>query len=218
MKSLYLVMGILLFSFNFSPLIIEVFALSEKEIDIATSPEKVLFNIVNARPGDVYSNTLTVVNSGTENYNYLFSNKFLNGTKKFYNELLLTVSDKNGDLYNGKLMDFEKLNLRPLNAKLSEKLVFSIEVPLELGNEYQGMSSEFEFKFYAEGTLGGLIPPDDVPLGPIDTPLGPIKLPDTATEAFNFLAAGLIMLTVGFSVRYIIKFKKKITDTSLTRP
>ncbi|ALC90201.1 hypothetical protein AM500_10705 [Bacillus sp. FJAT-18017] len=190
-----------------------------QKLKIETFPSEKFLDVGMLKPGDKVITTLDVINTGNILFSYKTTASFNGGSKKYYDALHLNIKDQNGKvLYNGSLKDFKGLEPRKLQIFTKEKLIIAVEVPAELGNDYQGLSSEFKFKFFAEDTLDGLIPPDDVPFGPIDTPLGPIKLPVTATEAFNFLAAGLILLTVGLTIRYIIKFKKKITNTSLTRP
>jgi LPXTG-motif cell wall-anchored protein len=169
----------------------------QQEIDIATSPHKIFFNLSNLKPGDRATKILTVFNKGKQDFDYIFSNRFLTGSEKFYNALLLNVSDQKGELFSGKLKDFEKLDARFLSSGTSEQLTFTIEIPYELGNEYQGLGSEFQFKFYVEGTLGGVLPPD-----------GP-KLPNTATDIFNLLAAGSILTTIGATLFFIQKRRKQ---------
>jgi LPXTG-motif cell wall-anchored protein len=171
----------------------------KKEIDLITTPEKVFFNVNNSKPGDVFIKTLNLKNNGTEVLKYLFSNRFLTGDKKFYDELLLKVEDSEGILYEGKLKDFEKLEARELKSGDSEDLVFFIEFPYELGNEYQGLSTEFQFKFYVEGTLGGIIPVDN-------------RLPTTATNMFNYLVAGAALVTGGGALMIHQKKKKLKQD------
>jgi LPXTG-motif cell wall-anchored protein len=168
-----------------------------KEIDIATSPNKIFFNLSDLKPGDRSTKVLTVSNNGKQDFNYLFTNRFLTGSKKFYDAILLKVSDQKGELFSGKLNYFEKLDARFLSSGTSEQLTFTIEIPYELGNEYQGLGSEFQFKFYVEGTLGGVLPPD-----------GP-KLPNTATDIFNLLAAGSILTTIGATLFFIQKRRKQ---------
>jgi hypothetical protein len=82
----------------------------EKEIDIATSPHKVIFDINNGKPGDTFTKVLKIQNNGTKDFNYLFTNDFITGSEKIYNELELTVSDRSVEIYNGKLKDYEKLD------------------------------------------------------------------------------------------------------------
>ena len=171
-----------------------------KEIDIATSPHKVFFDISNAKPGDTFTKVLKVENNGTKDFKYLFSNRFLTGSEKIYNALELTVSDESGELYNGKLKDYEKLESRNLKKNTDEKLQLSIYMPYELGNEFQNLSSEFQFKFYVEGTLGGTIPVD-----------GP-KLPETGTNMFNILVAGAVLVLTGSTLQFFLKRRRKIED------
>jgi LPXTG-motif cell wall-anchored protein len=169
----------------------------QHEIDIATSSHKIFFNLSNLKPGDRTTKILTVFNKGKQDFNYIFSNRFLTGSEKFYNTLLLNVSDQAGELFTGKIKDFKKLDARFLATGTSEQLTFTIEIPYELGNEYQGLGSEFQFKFYVEGTLGGILPPD-----------GP-KLPNTATDIFNLLAAGSVLTTIGATLFFIQKRRKQ---------
>lgn len=166
-----------------------------KEIDIATSPHKVFFNLNNLKPGDKTSKVLTVKNNGKQDFNYLLSNKFLNGSEIFYNELLLEINDGTKNLFTGKLKDFEKLDSRHIKSGESDKLNFKVEIPYELGNEFQGLGSEFEFKLYVEGTLGGVIPVDN-------------KLPTTGSEMFNLFATGTAILLAGLLLFAYIKRKK----------
>lgn len=167
-----------------------------KEIDIVTTPEKVMFDLTNMKPGDQASRTLKISNSGKEDFSYLFSAKKKSGSDLLYNALQLTVSNGNGELFKGSLGDFRELEPRELGSQGSEELTFSVEFPAHLGNEYQGLVCEVEFKFYAEGTLGGLLPTDN-------------KLPDTATGLFNYLLGGIILLGSG---TILFMYSKKSQD------
>lgn len=169
-----------------------------KEIDISTSPHNVFFEIKNSKPGDTFTKVLNVQNNGSQDFQYLFSNEFLTGSDKLFNELVLTISDKKGELYTGKLKDFKKLNSRLLKVNTSEDLTLSVYFPYELGNEFQNLNSEFEFKFYVKGTLGGLLPVD-----------GP-KLPNTASDMFNIIGIGVVLVMVGGA--YYLVGKRKKTD------
>lgn len=170
---------------------------TQKEIDIATSPHKIFFNLSNLKPGDRITKILTVHNNGKQDFNYLFSNNFVTGSEKFYNELLLTVSDDDNVLYEGKLKDFQKLGVRSLKNGTQEKLVFTVDIPFELGNDFQGLGSEFQFKLYVEGTLGGVLPVD-----------GP-KLPNTATGMFNLMAIGAMLVIGGFILFTLINKRRQ---------
>jgi LPXTG-motif cell wall-anchored protein len=168
----------------------------ENEIDLQTVPHKVFFDIKNSKPGDTYTKVLSVQNKGKKNLQYLISNHFLKGSKDLYKELELTVADKSGEIFKGKLKDFEKLDARNLKINTYEELTISIYFPYELGNEYQGLATEFEFEFYVEGSLGGLLPAN-----------GP-KLPETGTNMFNYLVGGSVLVITGLLAQYFFKRKK----------
>jgi LPXTG-motif cell wall-anchored protein len=164
--------------------------IEQKELDISTSPHKLFFNVSNLKPGDRITKELTVLNKGTQDFTYLFTNRFITGSEKFYNELRLEVSDKKSILFKGNLKDFQKLESRTLKTASSETLIFTVEIPFELGNEFQGLNSEFQFKLFVEGTLGGVLPVD-----------GP-KLPVTGTEYFKILLLGAAVFTSGLMLYF----------------
>ncbi|MCM3767928.1 TasA family protein [Neobacillus niacini] len=167
-------------------------------IDIATTPEKIFIDLTNLKPGDKVVRNIIVQNKGKQDFNYIMSKRFLNGSDIFYNELLFLILDNNKVIYDGKLKDFNKIDPRLIKMGDSEQLIFKVEVPKELGNEYQGLNCEVEFKFYAEGTLGGVLPAD-----------GP-KLPVTGTNMFNILVVGAVLLLMGSILQFIMKKKRKI--------
>jgi LPXTG-motif cell wall-anchored protein len=196
MKKCLIYLLIIIFCFGFPNLI---FANTNvKEIDISTSPHKVLFDINNAKPGDTFTKVLKVESNGGKDFNYLFSNRFLTGSEKFYESLILSVTDNLGEIYNGKLIDFEKLAPRVLKSGTKEELSFNIYFPYELGNDYQGLSCEFEFKFYVEGTIGGVLPAD-----------GP-KLPNTGSDMFNILVVGAVLVLTGSTLQFFVKRRNKL--------
>lgn len=169
-----------------------------KEIDIVTSPEKVLFDVANMKPGDSAERVLEISNSGTQDFGYIISSKLKTGSEKLYDELLLTITTEDGsELYTGTLGQFNKLNSRDIKKSETEMLTLLVEFPTELGNEFQGLITEVEFKIYAEGTLGGLIPAENG-----------IKLPNTATDMMNFVLIGGVLLLIGFVMMTIARKKK----------
>ncbi|WP_078378991.1 TasA family protein [Sutcliffiella halmapala] len=172
-----------------------------KEIDIMTTPESILFDVTNMKPGDWAERTLVITNKGKKDISYLTSAKLTSGSKKLYNELSLSISDKDGEIFNGKLAGFNKLAPREIKTSAQEELIFTVTFPPELGNDFQGLASEVEFKFYAEGTLGGLIPAENG-----------IKLPNTATDTLNFIIIGGILLMIGIIVVFIFRKKRAGID------
>ncbi|TYR75250.1 cell wall protein [Rossellomorea vietnamensis] len=175
----------------------EAEAEENNEIDIALSPASVSFNVSKLVPGDWASREIDILNSGTQDFKYLSSAKFISGSEMLYNALILTVKDEKKELYNGSLGNFHKLEPRLLASSKQEKLTLTIEMPYELGNEYQGLTSDFEFKFYVEGTMGGVFPVD-----------GP-KLPNTATDVFQILLVGAIMAGTGM-ILFRLQSKKRL--------
>jgi hypothetical protein len=171
----------------------------QKEMDISISPSPVLFNLTNVKPGDKISREITISNKGKQDFRYLFSNTFLSGSEKFYNELTLKISDGKAILVEGKVKDFKKLDFRALESSSSETLQISIEIPYELGNEFQGLTTEFQFNFLVEGAKGAVTP---VEAGNI--------LPDTGTEYYKYLLMGMVLFISGFCL-YLYTSGKFVT-------
>ncbi|MGG1574221.1 TasA family protein [Fictibacillus sp. NRS-1165] len=114
------------------------------KIDLATSPTESLFDVNNMKPGDWATRTLVVKNKGNVPFTYNTKSNYKNGSKKFFNQLLLKLSDKNGVVYEGKLSGFKKLQPRKLQPRTEEQLTATISFPWESGNEFQGLKTEFE--------------------------------------------------------------------------
>jgi LPXTG-motif cell wall-anchored protein len=158
-KILFLTLSIILF---LSYLIQPTNALEENGvIEITTSPTDYLFKMTNLKPGDTGTRILTIKNTGNQNYDYSVRAQKRDGSEKFYKQLLLEVKDNSTVLYNGKLSEFTSMNERYLAHHTQEDLTFTIEFPWESGNEFQGLSTEVELIFYAEGQNNPPDPPDD---------------------------------------------------------
>jgi LPXTG-motif cell wall-anchored protein len=171
---------------------------NSNDLDLTTNPGKVLFDLTNVKPGDSVIRDLTITNNGNKDFKYLTSNNFISGSDLFYRKLDLKIKDNNTVLYDGKLSKFAKLEPRLLESKHNEKLIFNIQIPTDLGNEYQGLDTEFQLKFYVEGTLGGILPAN-----------GP-KLPVTGTNTYNYFVAGAIIVLGGLLLQFLIKRKNLI--------
>ncbi|KUP04427.1 cell wall protein [Bacillus coahuilensis p1.1.43] len=172
------------------------------EVDIATTPTGVLFDVSNMKPGDWADRSIKVSNKGREDFTYKMTVHLKSGSKKLYNELMVRVSDSKSELYYGKIGDFKGLDSRMLAKSEEEELSYTVEFPAQLGNDYQGLQTEIEFKFFVEGTIGGLLPVD-----------GP-RLPDTATSTFTLLAIGGLLTAAGFSlvmVNKLLRYRSELT-------
>jgi LPXTG-motif cell wall-anchored protein len=169
------------------------------EIELTTSPNKTFFQLSNLKPGDIYSDEIVIKNSGKQDFNYLFSSRILSGSNKFYNQLTLKIYHENHIIFEGYLREFEKIESRLVRSGETELLTIFVEVPFELGNEYQDMAAtEFEFIFYVEGTLGGILPANG------------LNLPETGTNMFNILVAGAVLVLTGSILQLFIKKRRKI--------
>ena len=194
---IYVIAIIILFPINITATTNDI-----KEIDIMTTPEKVLFDVSNMVPGDQATRALTISNSGKKDINYLFSSRKTSGSDELYRALQLTVSDESGEIYKGNMEDFNQLDDRNLASEESENLILKVEFPEHLGNEYQGLQCVFEFKLYVEGTMGGVLPVD-----------GP-KLPNTGTNTLNLIVTGIVIIVGGFTLYRMLNRKKR--DVRLT--
>ncbi|MCD4840288.1 LPXTG cell wall anchor domain-containing protein [Neobacillus sedimentimangrovi] len=163
------------------------------EIDLTTDPSTILIDLTNVKPGDWVTRDLIIKNNGKQDFNYIFSSKFLSGSRIFYNKLDLTIKDNSDVLFEGKLFEFKQLPPRLLKSKHNEKLQIHVKVPIDLTNEFQGLETEFQFKLYVEGTLGGVLPAD-----------GP-KLPVTGTNMYNILIAGGLLVFTGIFLQIVIR-------------
>jgi LPXTG-motif cell wall-anchored protein len=160
--------SILIFlSVNFS-----VYASNTDELVIKTIPNKELFTILNLAPGDIEKRILTVQNRDTRNFTYNSKARLKSGSEVFYNELLLKIEDSNEILFNGRLKDYDGIRTRLLRALHQEDLKFSIEFPIDSGNEFKGLKIEVEFNFTAIIENNNEIPvdPEDPtdPINPVD--------------------------------------------------
>ena len=180
----------------------------KKEIDITLSPKETLFDISNMKPGDWAPRTLTVINSGSKDFEYRMELQN-NGDLKLFNELVLEVKSADQQLYDGKLADFTSMANRKLISGSEENLELTIRFPEHLGNDFQGVQSAFTFAFTAEGKDQTAVSASTK--GLIDS--GNVKssgftLPATATNIFNLLLFGSILLIVGLCLMTIRHFKR----------
>ena len=180
----------------------------EKEIDITLSPKETLFDISNMKPGDWAPRTLTVINSGSKDFEYRMELQN-NGDLKLFNELLLEIESAGQKLYDGKLTDFTSTATRKLISGSEENLELTIRFPEHLGNDFQGVQSAFTFTFTAEGkdqtavsaSTKGLIDSGNVKTNGFN-------LPQTGVQFLNMLIAGSVLIAGGLILLFVKKRKK----------
>jgi len=122
----------------------------ENEINISLSSKENLFDISNMKPGDWAPRTITIQNAGSKDFVYQMQLQN-NGEKKLFNELLLEIKAGDIELYQGKMADYKSLPERKLTSSSEENLDITIRFPEHLGNDFQGLASNFVFTFTAEG-------------------------------------------------------------------
>ncbi|WP_157950826.1 LPXTG cell wall anchor domain-containing protein [Peribacillus acanthi] len=137
-----------------------VFADNE-DFKILINPEKSLFTVENLAPGDKVSNKIKITNGGKKNFIYFSYAEKMSSSKNLYENLNLIIEENSNLIYVGTLKDFFSFPPRFLRNGESETLKFTLEMPLSLGNEFQGSSAEVEFKFVAEGRNTPPPPPED---------------------------------------------------------
>jgi hypothetical protein len=184
-----------------------------KDIEIIIVPKgQFLFNISNMKPGDWGQRELSIKNGGDRNFYYSIVVTNNSKNNKLYDELelkILTI-DKEQVLFNGKLKDYKKFEPKFLKKEASDHLLFTVIMPYELGNEFQGTNANFEIKITAEdNTTSPVTDVEDVNFPPSkvdsETNVNPptpanskgSKLPNTATNVYNLLLRGAVLMAIG---------------------
>lgn len=175
---------------------------------ISVSPEKYLFEVENMKPGDWAVRELTITNKGNNKLQYETEVRFQSGSKKLFNEMRMSVESDGKLLYEGKLEELRSLEPRPLDSAQEEMLTFRLDFPSQLGNEYQGLSSNFTIEITAsENGLGGGT--DQAVVSSGITGAGPGgMLPNTSTNIFNFILTGLLLCGAGASMLWLYRRNK----------
>jgi hypothetical protein len=216
-----LIMFFLLSSFIFAFPFASGLAAGE-EIVIKTLPEKVLFSIKNMAPGRSDTKVFAIQNGGKEDFNYKTSVKLKSGSEKLYNELLVEFSDQDKVLYKGSLKNLNKIEPRFLAKSISEKFSIKVIEPGALGNDFQGLGCELEFRFYAESIVPGTKPDNGTvkPNTPASSTPGAVnnvmpnnlisELPNTATNFFNLILVGIIFVAAGVTMQSYMNKRKKL--------
>ncbi|QTD43517.1 hypothetical protein J3U78_19005 [Sporosarcina sp. Te-1] len=182
---------------------------NNKEIDISLSPTDTLFDVNNMKPGDWAPRTLTVKNSGNKDFAYYMQMKN-NGEEKLFNELLLEITAGNEELYKGKLAAFTTLPARNLVSGSEENLEITIRFPEHLGNDFQGLQAAFILSFTAEGKESAssqAVTKARIDSGDASSSNG-FKLPATATNMFNLLFLGSVLVVVAIVIMIVAYFRR----------
>lgn len=131
----------------------KIYSFSNDSYGLELTPSE--FHMDNMRPGYIQDHTLTVKNTGSSIMKYTLKTTVKSG-EKLFNELNVTVKQENTELYKGKLSDLT-ISFRTIPAKTEALLTFSIGLPGEAGNEFQGLKTSYEIQVQGEGSA----PPTD---------------------------------------------------------
>jgi LPXTG-motif cell wall-anchored protein len=132
-----------------------------EEKPITLLPDSRLFTISNMAPGDTITKSLKIINNSEETFQYNVITRHESDSIDFFNELNIKVTDNSSVFFNGKLKDFTLPTAKQLNKNDSDDLSFQIEMPINLGNEFQGLTTVVGFVFTAVGDSNPPDPPDD---------------------------------------------------------
>src|SRR5699024_9484010 len=107
-------------------------------------PDQMLIRIENMKPGGWTTQRFSVSDQHQENTHYLLASRFSGGSKKFYNQLQLTVKQGKDTLFHGQLADFQGFGVKTLDTGEKTQFEFRIDFPYESGNEFQGLVTHFD--------------------------------------------------------------------------
>lgn len=118
-----------------------------------------LFNISNLYPGqppEEARKSLKISNTGRAEFECAISTKLTKGDSRLFDILRLHIKDERGNpVYSGSLKDIAGLSLGTVRPRASKLYQLSLELPAEVDNSYQALSTSFEFEVAALGGSGG---------------------------------------------------------------
>jgi hypothetical protein len=138
-------------------------------VDISTTPTSGFIHALNIAPGDQVSSRLEVQNKGNVDFSYSISSRMESGMELMYDTLHLKISnDDDSILYEGSVSDLQNLPLGSIARSNQKELFFTVALPLNAGNGFQGQLTSVAFDFVASGDPPTDDPPKDDP--PKDDP------------------------------------------------
>jgi hypothetical protein len=161
-----------------------------KEVKLDLFPSNSFINALNMAPGDsVTSNIIIHYKENRESADVKVDPRIQSGSELLFNNLDLKVNEGSDTLFEGKLQDFQDFLIESVSDK-ENILTFTVTLPKNSLNELQGKNVIIAFDFITE--YGDLINPTQNGI-----------LPETATNIFNYLFTGLILLISGFILKNI---------------
>jgi hypothetical protein len=112
-----------------------------------------LFNITNLYPGrpPIEANKpLTIKNTGKSDFKCTITSKQTNGDSRLFDILKIIINDEKGiNAYNGNLKDLNEFSLGIIGPKASKLYNLTLELPNDVDNSYQALSTSFQFEISA---------------------------------------------------------------------
>lgn len=116
-----------------------------------------LFNISNLYPGQPPAEAkrpLKIINNGVSDLQCQISSEKTSGDQALFNILKLCILDGQVEVYNGSLGGLDKLDLGVIRPRTSKTFDFTLELPANVDNSYQRLSTSFQFNIVASGGSG----------------------------------------------------------------
>lgn len=114
-----------------------------------------LFNITNLYPGQPPSESkqpLKIKNTGSFDLQCNITSELTSGDQRLFNVLKLNILDDHGAaVYSGSLGALSELSLGTIKPRSSKTFDFMLELPVDVDNSYQALSTSFQFTLAATG-------------------------------------------------------------------
>jgi hypothetical protein len=163
-----------------------------------------LFDIQQFKPGDWANRELILSNAKNHPLQYSIDFSFLDGSRKFYDNLVLEIKQKGNILYSGSLASFQLIKDLDLEANETIPLRVEIRFPKESGNEYQGLTANASIIITAVDHTTE----EEISFG-MTTESDSHLLPNTATTMFSWMIVGIIILFSGIFLYLFYQIQKR---------
>ncbi|MDF9839946.1 MULTISPECIES: hypothetical protein [unclassified Paenibacillus] len=131
----------------------------------------------NMQPGDAVSSEYTVINEGSERFDYFVDFEFVSGDAELYDILQMKLQKEGVTLYSGVMSKAEgRVAIGTLPGGGRETIRMDVVFPVEAGNEFQGKAVSVAFNFTASAV------PEPTP-GPSPSPSASPEPSSTASPA-----------------------------------
>ncbi|OMD84653.1 MULTISPECIES: hypothetical protein [Paenibacillus] len=106
----------------------------------------------NMQPGDETNSEYTIINAGSEGFNYYVDFKFISGDAELYDILQMTLEKEGVIIYSGVMSEAAgRVAIGSLAGGEQSVIQMDVIFPWEAGNEYQGKTTTVAFEFSASG-------------------------------------------------------------------